>query len=88
MVDDPEEVRLTLRLPTALRDELAALSKEAGRSLNAEIVSILERSVKVESEYGPLDQVIGEIWQAIEKLQSEIYPLTETHYGRDPWNHD
>jgi len=86
MVDDPEEVRLTLRLPAPLRDKLSALSKESGRSLNAEIVSMLERSVGVESEYGPLDQVIGEIWQAIESLQSEV---TAINRGGDLWNdHD
>ncbi|QNQ40602.1 Arc family DNA-binding protein [Brucella intermedia] len=88
MVDDPEEVRLTLRLPASLRDKIAALSKESGRSLNAEIVSMLERSIGVESEYGPLDQVIGEIWQAIEKLQQDIYPLAATYHGRDPYNDD
>lgn len=88
MVDDPEEVRLTLRLPASLRDKLSALSKESGRSLNAEIVSMLERSIGVEDTYGPLDVVIGEIWQAIEKLQEQVYPLTETYHNRDPWNHD
>ncbi|KAB2700741.1 Arc family DNA-binding protein [Ochrobactrum sp. Kaboul] len=83
MVDDPEEVRLTLRLPASLRDAIAALSKESGRSLNAEIVSMLERSIGVEEQYGPLDKVIGEIWGAIEGLQREVEAMGR---GDDYWN--
>ncbi len=83
MVDDPEEVRLTLRLPASLRDTIAALSKETGRSLNAEIVSMLERSIGVEEQYGPLDKVIGEIWAAIEGLQREVAAMGR---GDDYWN--
>jgi predicted DNA-binding protein len=83
-----DEIRLTLRLPTSLRDKLAVLSKQSGRSLNAEIVTHLERSIGVEETYGPIDEVIGEIWAAIEKLQEKVHPLSEEYHSRDPWNHD
>lgn len=43
MADD-QEARITLRLPTALRDRLAAIADASSRSMNGEIVSRLESS--------------------------------------------
>ncbi len=49
-----ESVRITLRLPEILRDSLLQLSRENRRSMNSEIVSILElyadNSRKVDDE--------------------------------------
>ena len=67
-----DEVRLTLRLPAKLRDRLTEQGKQNGRSLNAEIVSLLERTIGVEEAFGPLKDVVEEIWSAIEKLQTQV----------------
>lgn len=67
-----EEVRLTLRLPESLRDKLQALSKTSGRSVNAEIVQRLESSIGFEDEYGPLEQVMREVWSDIDKLKEKV----------------
>lgn len=42
------EVRITLRLPLSLQAELKDLAAETRRSLNAMIVTILERALDVE----------------------------------------
>ncbi len=75
--------QFVVRLPPGMRDKIAEVAERNGRSMNAEIVSILESSLKFESEYGPLDQVIGEIWGAIEGLQREVEAMGR---GDDYWN--
>lgn len=75
--------QFVVRLPPGMRDKIAEVAERNGRSMNAEIVSILESSLKVESEYGPLDEVIGEIWNAIESLQREVNAIGK---GDDYWN--
>ncbi|EJC77675.1 Arc-like DNA binding domain protein [Rhizobium leguminosarum bv. trifolii WSM2012] len=47
MNGESEEVRLTLRMPAALRDQLTEGAAKVGRSLNAEIVARLENSENV-----------------------------------------
>lgn len=47
---DREEVRLTVRLPAALHAALTEAAAAERRSLNAEIVLRLERSLAEESE--------------------------------------
>jgi hypothetical protein len=42
MKDEPETVGVTLRLPAPLRDAIAASAKRNRRSLNSEIVVMLE----------------------------------------------
>jgi hypothetical protein len=42
--------RFMLRMPPAVRQRLAAEAQKAGRSLNAEIVARLEKSLEQESE--------------------------------------
>jgi len=71
-VDNDDEVRFTLRLPGRLRDRLLERGKADGRSLNAEIVARLERSVGFEDEYGDLETVMREIWTDIDKIKAQI----------------
>jgi ferritin-like metal-binding protein YciE len=49
MTESSDEVRLTLRLPSALRDRIADATASTGRSINAEIVARLEISDDVEN---------------------------------------
>ncbi|MGN6548478.1 MAG: Arc family DNA-binding protein [Pararhizobium sp.] len=72
MADSADEVRLTLRLPARVRDHLLQKGKESGRSLNAEIVNRLERSVDFEDEYGSLEQVMTEVWKDIDELKTQV----------------
>lgn len=48
MADD-QETRITLRLPTRLRDQLARSAEETNRSMNGEIVARLELTFDAEA---------------------------------------
>ncbi|WP_159598801.1 Arc family DNA-binding protein [Starkeya nomas] len=69
MNDDADEVRLTLRLPIGVRDRLIEKGKASGRSLNAEIVTRLERTISEEDEYVNIYEYAGELEQRLEKLE-------------------
>lgn len=67
MSDGADEIRLTLRLPAGLRDLLLDRGKENGRSLNAEIVSRLERSAR-ETDEGSTVSVLTDRIEKLERL--------------------
>lgn len=71
-MSDNDEVRLTLRIPARLRDRLTAKGKEHSRSLNAEIVMRLERSIDFEDEYGSLEAVMMEVWKELDELKAKV----------------
>ena len=72
-----EEVRLTLRLPEAVRDRLVIKAKENGRSLNAEMVSRLERTIDEEDTYVNIYEYAGELEQRIEKIERKLWEHDE-----------
>lgn len=82
-----EEVRLTLRLPAAIRDRLIDKAKENGRSLNAEMISRLERTILEEDEYVNIYEFTGELEKRIEWLEQEVSKMGEFlqpgRYDRD-----
>ncbi len=88
MAEDLDEVRLTLRLPTWVRDRLIDKGKENGRSLNAEIVSRLERTISEEDEYVNIYEYTGELGRKIEDLEYKVGVLWDLSRGRDPYNVD
>lgn len=76
-MEDMDEVRLTLRLPTALRDRIAAEGTKSGRSLNAEIVQRLESSF---DDQQSLWDEVNRLSDTVEKLQfalEKVVPKTE-----------
>ncbi|MFD2030599.1 Arc family DNA-binding protein [Ancylobacter dichloromethanicus] len=50
-----------LRLPTGMRDRLAAAARETGRSMNAEIVSRLEKSLDQFKTLEELVETVGTV---------------------------
>lgn len=50
--DDPQ---LRIRLPVELKEIIEASSKENNRSMNAEIVTLLELAIRVCRDFGPED---------------------------------
>ena len=48
----PDEVRLTVRIPRELHGQITALADEDRRSLNSEIVWLLEIAVEIEERGG------------------------------------
>ncbi|MEW9614279.1 Arc family DNA-binding protein [Shinella sp. S4-D37] len=78
MTDPSEEVRFTLRLPAALRDRLIHKGKENGRSLNAEIVSRLERAIIEEDSFDKsIYDFTGELEERLEKLERMVWDHDE-----------
>jgi hypothetical protein len=43
---DENEFRFSLRLPEKLHEQLVEIAKEESRSLNAQIVNMLQKSIK------------------------------------------
>ncbi|WAJ31176.1 Arc family DNA-binding protein [Antarcticirhabdus aurantiaca] len=82
-----EDPQMKLRLPEALKTAIAKAAEANGRSLNAEIVQRLEQSIGFEEEYGPLEEVMREVWNDIEKLKARVAEHDEhlfpNRYDRD-----
>lgn len=72
MAESTEEVRLTLRLPASLRDRLTKEAEASGRSLNAEMVQRLEKTLIDEDKVAKLDHELSELWGMVEDLQSKV----------------
>ncbi len=75
VTENPDEVRLTLRMPAGVRAHLTNMAKANGRSLNAEIVGRLERTITEETEYGNIYEFTGELDQRLEKLESTVQKI-------------
>lgn len=61
-----------LRMPDELRARLEALSKANGRSMNAEIVAILQRAVDTPPGASEMDQFVDQIAEKLaKKLRSK-----------------
>ncbi|RZS82070.1 Arc-like DNA binding dprotein [Phyllobacterium myrsinacearum] len=86
MAADIDEVRMTLRLPAGVRDRLLEKGKENGRSINAEIIARLERTISEEDEYVNIYEYAGELGQKIEDLEYKVGVLWDMSRGRDPYN--
>ena len=87
-MNDIDEVRLTLRLPEGLRDQLLEKAKVNGRSMNAEIVSRLELTVEKEGAHGNIYELAASLETRIEALEGKVFELSEVAMGRDPYNED
>ncbi|WP_281502989.1 Arc family DNA-binding protein [Ancylobacter crimeensis] len=72
--------KVMLRLPDGMRDRLAEAARENGRSMNAEIVSRLEKSL---DQFKTLEQLVEEVeqsrelWGRVEDLEYQVRELTQ-----------
>jgi len=82
------ETRITLRLPIVLRDALTAKANASGRSMNAEIVQRLERTILEEDQYGNIYDFTGELDRRLDEIEYKVGVLWDVHNGRDPYNVD
>lgn len=67
--------KFVLRLPEGLREKLKTIADRNGRSMNAEIVARLERSIDFEDEYGSLEAVMIDVWKDIDDLKAHVDEL-------------
>lgn len=72
-----------LRLPDGMRDRIAELAKASGRSMNAEIVARLERSLETDEE---TENALADHEKRIEQLERWVddLRLSAHHYDPDP----
>ncbi|NEJ57493.1 Arc family DNA-binding protein [Rhizobium ruizarguesonis] len=70
MTDGADEVRLTLRLPTKLRDQITRDAAESGRSLNAEIVKRLETPEGESAKLAELKKQLLDEHQAYVRMEA------------------
>lgn len=57
--------KFVLRLPSGMRDEIAAAATKSGRSMNAEIVHRIESSISLEARVAALDEQTQRLWRQL-----------------------
>ena len=62
--------QFVLRYTSELRDKIARLAKANGRSINSELIALLERALSHGDDVEQLQQSTGELFDRMEKLES------------------
>jgi hypothetical protein len=82
-----QQDRLIVRFPDGMRDRIAALAKANGRSMNAEVISMIEASFRRnerptdEQQKTDLAQEIRELRGAVEKMQKEFEEMVNKRWS-------
>ena len=61
--------QFVLRYSPEMRDKIARLAKANGRSINAELIALLDRALEHGDAVEQLQQSMGEIFDRVEKLE-------------------
>ena len=81
--------QFVLRYSPEMRDKIARLAKANGRSINAELIALLERALSHGDAVEQLQESMGEIFDRVERLESLVRDHNATLTGRDdPANQD
>jgi hypothetical protein len=64
--------QFVLRYTPEMRDKIARLAKANGRSINAELIALLERALSHGDAVEELQESMGEIFDRVEKLESKV----------------
>ena len=64
--------QFVLRYTPEMRDKIARLAKANGRSINAELIALLERALSHGDAVQQLQESMGEIFDRVEKLESLV----------------
>jgi len=78
--------QFVLRYTPELRDKIARLAKANGRSINAELIALLERALNYGDDVEQLQQSTGDLFDRMEKLESLVREHDAQLSGRDPYN--
>ena len=78
--------QFVLRYTPELRDRIATLAKAHGRSINSELIALLERALNHGDDVEQLQGSTGELFDRIEKLESLVREHDDKLSGRDPYN--
>jgi len=81
--------QFVLRYSPEMRDKIARLAKANGRSINAELIALLERALSHGDDVEELQTSMGEIFDRVERLESLVRDHNAALTGRDdPANQD
>jgi hypothetical protein len=81
--------QFVLRYSPEMRDKIARLAKANGRSINAELIALLERALSYGDDVEQLQTSMGEIFDRVEKLESLVRDHDNQLNNRDdPQNDD
>jgi hypothetical protein len=81
--------QFVLRYSPEMRDKIARLAKANGRSINAELIALLERALSHGDDVEELQTSMGEIFDRVERLESLVRDHNARLTGRDdPANQD
>lgn len=83
-----EEVRITLRLPASLRDLVSKSAEESGRSLNSQLVYLIQKSLVSENKVIELDGYVSELWKDMEEMKEKMRVLWAVYNKQDPDNRE
>jgi plasmid stability protein len=79
-----QQERFIIRFPDGMRDKISALAKANGRSMNAEVISMIEASLRQTSAALPAANQIGAdalvmlaIHEAVKGLQADVAELRD-----------
>ncbi len=72
MADDDNEVRITLRLPAALRDRIAKEASQSGRSMNGEMVFRLEKTLTDEDKVSELEDQVANLGTRMDEVEQAL----------------
>jgi len=64
--------QFVLRYTSELRGKIARLAKANGRSINSELIALLERGLSHGDDVEQLQTSMGEIFERVEKLEVSI----------------
>jgi hypothetical protein len=81
--------QFVLRYSPEMRDQIARLAKANGRSINAELIALLERALSHGDAVEQLQTSMGEIFDRVEKLETLVRDHdAELNHRDDPANQD
>ena len=78
--------QFVLRYTPELRDKIARLAKANGRSINSELIALLERALSHGDAVEELQTWTGDLFDRVEKLENLVREHDARLSGRDPYN--
>lgn len=76
--------QFVLRMPDGLRTKIARLAKANGRSMNAELVDRIEKSMTDTTIVKQLEEQVELLWEAVGELQQDRH----NHGDPNAWKRD
>ena len=78
--------QFVLRYTPEMRDKIARLAKANGRSINSELIALLERALSHGDQVEQLQGSTGELFDRMEKLESLVREHDDLLSRRDRYN--